>query len=191
MATDSTTTTPPPATGDGQGTTTDPDPKTTTTPPTGTPATTDPDADGDVAKWKELSRKNEAELRKAQAELDKIRKANETDTEKAVREAEERGRTTALASVTARLISSEIKVAASPKLQDPADAEALLGDVSRFADKDGNVDAAAIGKAIDDLLKSKPYLGKTATGALEGGGRKTSSTGFNFNDEIRGLAGRG
>lgn len=187
MATDNTTT-PPPATGDGQGTTTDPDPKTTTTTPTGTPATPDPDAD--AAKWKELSRKNEADLRKAQAELDQLRKANETDTEKAVREAEERGRTTALASVTTRLVSSEIRVAASPKLRDPADAEALLGDVSRFADKDGNVDATAIGKAIDDLLKSKPYLGKNATGALEGGGRTTSS-GFSFNDEIRARAGRG
>lgn len=191
MATDSTTTTPPPGTGDGQGTTTDGTDRTTTTDADkGTDGTTTTDHEADAAKWRELSRKNEADLRKAQAELEKVRKANETDSEKAVREAEERGRQAALASVTTRLVSSEIRVAASPKLRDPADAEALLGDVSRFADKDGNVDAAAIGKAIDDLLKSKPYLGKNATGSLEGGGRKTSS-GFSFNDEIRGLAGRG
>lgn len=155
-----------------------------------TTTTTDTvDHEANARKWQELSRKNEADLRKAQAELDKVKKANESEGEKAVREAEERGKQAALTQVTGRLISSEIRVAASTKLADPADAEALLGDVSRFADKDGNVDGAAIGKAIEDLVKAKPYLARTKTGALPGGG-KTPGSGFSINDDIRARAGR-
>lgn len=176
------TSTEPPATGD-----------TTSTDGTtagGTTTTTDTvDHEAEARKWQALSRKNEADLRKAQAELDKVKKANESEGEKAVREAEERGKQSALAQVTGRLISSEIRVAASTKLADPADAEALLGDVSRFADEDGNVDGAAIAKAIEELVKAKPYLARTKTGALQGGG-KTPGSGFSINDDIRARAGR-
>lgn len=185
MATDTTTTGNDADTGSDAGTTS------TTKPDTGTgdsTTTTTTDTEKDVD-WKALARKHENDLRKTQGELDKVRKANETDLEKQIREAEERGKTTATTELLGTLLSVEVRSAATGKLADPADAEALLGDLQRFA-KDGKVDRPALEKAIDELVKAKPYLAKAKTAALPGGG-KTPSTGFSMNDDIRARAGRG
>lgn len=114
----------------------------------------------------------------AQAELDKVRKANMTEQEKAVADARAEGRKEALATATERLLRAEIR-AAGAKLADPGDAVAHLrdaGDLARFLSDDGEVDTKAISSAIDDLVKAKPYLAAQAKpGALPGGGAKPSN----------------
>ncbi|MEV0445446.1 hypothetical protein AB0I84_08195 [Streptomyces spectabilis] len=58
---------------------------------------------------------------------------------------------------TAQLVRAEVRAAAAGRLRDPADALALV-DVAALAGDGGDVDAAAINKAVDELLKAKPYL---------------------------------
>ncbi|MFI7240102.1 hypothetical protein [Streptomyces cyaneofuscatus] len=74
----------------------------------------------------------------------------------------------------ARLIRAEVKAAAAGKLADPADAPRFI-DLSKIkVGDDGEPDAKQIKKAIEDLLKEKPYLaGKQPWGDVGGGGRET------------------
>ncbi|GGV54180.1 hypothetical protein [Streptomyces spectabilis] len=58
---------------------------------------------------------------------------------------------------TAQLVRAEVRAAAAGRLRDPADALALV-DVAALAGDGGDVDTAAINKAVDELLKAKPYL---------------------------------
>lgn len=74
-----------------------------------------------------------------------------------------------------RIIRSEVKAAAAGKLADPTDAIRML-DLSQFeVGDDGEVDEDAIGEAIDDLVKKKPYLaaqgGRRFQGSGDGGHR--------------------
>lgn len=121
----------------------------------------------------------EKQAKDAQTELDKVRKANMTDQEKAVAEARAEGRKEALATATDRLLRAEVKAAAGNKLADPGDAVAHLrdaGGLDRFLTDDGEVDTKAVASAIDDLVKAKPYLASAAKpGALPGGGARPSN----------------
>ncbi|WP_435239564.1 hypothetical protein [Streptomyces sp. YPW6] len=74
----------------------------------------------------------------------------------------------------ARLVRAEVKAAAAGKLADPADAPRFI-DLSKIKiGDDGEPDAKQIKKAIEDLLKEKPYLaGKQPWGDVGGGGHDT------------------
>lgn len=64
----------------------------------------------------------------------------------------------ALAKANQRILKSEIRAIAAGKLADPKDALLHL-DLDQFeVGNDGEVDTAAITAAIEDLVKSKPYL---------------------------------
>ncbi|MER7799008.1 hypothetical protein ABTX71_01620 [Streptomyces parvulus] len=112
-------------------------------------------------KWRgerEKRRALEAQL----AERDKPADGGQPDREALVREAEAK----ALGKANARIIRAEVKAAAAGKLADPADAYRFLDLTQIEVDADGNVDAEEVADAIDDLLKSKPYL------AAQGGSTK-------------------
>jgi hypothetical protein len=113
---------------------------------------------GKLKAEREKRRALEAQL----AERDKPADGDQPDQGALVRQAE----ATALARVNERLVKAEVKAAAAGKLADPGDAHRFL-DMSQFeVDDDGNVDADEVADAIDDLLKSKPYL------AAQGGSTK-------------------
>lgn len=129
---------------------------------------------------REKRRTLEAQL----AERDKPADGTVPDQETLERQAEVK----VLARVNERLVKAEVKVAAAGKLADPADAHRFL-DLSQFeVDADGNVDADEVAEAIDDLLKSKPYLaaqggstkprfqGTADSGARKGNARPTQLT---------------
>lgn len=124
----------------------------------------------------------------AQAELDKLKKASMSETEKLIADARAEARKEALGTASERMLRSEIRGAAGTKLADPADAVAHLrdaGGLDRFLTDDGDVDTKAITSAIDDLVKAKPYLAAQAKpGALPGGGAKPSN-GINPDDVLR------
>ncbi|MEU1018076.1 hypothetical protein [Streptomyces sp. NPDC005898] len=63
---------------------------------------------------------------------------------------------------TEQLVRAELRAAAAGKLRDPADALALL-DVSTLAGSGGDIDAAAVAAAVDQLVKDKPYLAVAET----------------------------
>ncbi|MFH8805485.1 hypothetical protein ACH4F6_39090 [Streptomyces sp. NPDC017936] len=105
---------------------------------------------GKLRAEREKRRSLEAQL----AELNKPADGEQPDRDALVRQAEQ----TALARVNERLVKAEVRAAAAGKLADPADAHRFL-DLSQFeVDADGNVDADEVAEAIDDLIKSKPYL---------------------------------
>ncbi|MEU2149324.1 hypothetical protein ABZ741_34130 [Streptomyces globisporus] len=86
--------------------------------------------------------------------------------DKARREAE----TAALSKANARILRAEVKAAAAGKLADPADAYKFL-DLDQFeVDDDGNVDSDEVAEAIDDLIKSKPYLAAATAKRFQGTG---------------------
>ncbi|GAA3854214.1 hypothetical protein GCM10023084_05510 [Streptomyces lacrimifluminis] len=76
----------------------------------------------------------------------------------------------ALAKANARILRAEVKAAAAGKLADPADAFKFL-DLDQFeVDDDGNVDSDEVADAIDELIKSKPYLAAATAKRFQGTG---------------------
>ena len=73
-----------------------------------------------------------------------------------------------LAKANGRIVSAELRAAASGKLADPMDALAFIDPTDFEVSDDGAVDADAITAAIADLIERKPHLaargGNTATG---------------------------
>jgi hypothetical protein len=138
------------------------------------------------------ARENKARLEALEAELTRLKNGGEDDAAKAVREAREKAEADALTKANARILKAEVKAAAAGKLSDPADALRFL-DVSDFeVDADGNVDTDAIKEAVDDLLKSKPYLaaqgGARFKGSADGGARKGSRPSQLTRDDLKGLS---
>ncbi|MEU3620610.1 hypothetical protein ABZ725_51500 [Streptomyces sp. NPDC006872] len=76
----------------------------------------------------------------------------------------------ALAKANTRILRAEVKAAAAGKLADPADAFKFL-DLDQFeVDDDGNVDSEEVADAIDELVKSKPYLAAATAKRFQGTG---------------------
>ncbi len=98
-------------------------------------------------------------LRKAETELGKLKETSATEIEQARAEARQEAMAEATAEANARIVRAEVIAAAAKKLQDPSDAVAHL-DLSKLeVGENGEVDRKAINKAIDELVKEKPYLG--------------------------------
>jgi len=102
-----------------------------------------------------------AENETLKAQLAEIEAANLSDAEKAVAEARaegyEAGKAEFEGALTREKLKASVATAAAGKLTDPADAMSFL-DIDALKD----ADAAAVTKAIDELIEAKPYL------ALEG-----------------------
>ncbi|MEV0526631.1 hypothetical protein AB0I66_24620 [Streptomyces sp. NPDC050439] len=79
------------------------------------------------------------------------------------------------ADTNARLIRAEVKAAAAKLLADPADAPKFIDLAKIKIGEDGDPDAKQIKKAIEDLLKEKPYLAANGQGwgDVGGGGHPT------------------
>lgn len=100
-------------------------------------------------------------LRKSEAAFADFKASTASEIEKAKAEARQEALTEATTEANARIVRAEVIAAAARKLQDPADAVAHI-DLKKFeVDDKGDVDRKAIGDAIDELVKSKPYLAGT------------------------------
>lgn len=127
------------------------------------------------AKWKDAAN-SLAETNKRLAELEAKSAGKEAEF-LAAQEAQ-RVKDDALAVANERILKAEVRAAAAAKLADPQDALRFL-DLSEFeVDSEGAVDGAVIAAAIEDLIKTKPYLaaqgGQRFTGDADGGARKVT-----------------
>lgn len=122
--------------------------------PSTTPAPADKDWEAEAAKWKALSRKHENANTQALKELEQLRAAQMTDSEKAVAEAEKRGREAALKEMRADMARMKLQAQAAGKV---ADVDALLDlvDINRLLTEDG-IDEEAIKATIERLTKVIP-----------------------------------
>jgi hypothetical protein len=138
--------------------------------PADPPAT--PPAQETEVDWKAMARqweKRAKENSKAADELDRVRKASMSEQEKAVTEAEQRGKTSAAQEYGQRLARAEFKAAVAAKGLDLGEALDLI-DTTRFVDETGDVDDAEIKKAVTKLAKIAASRGPGTSGGDFGGG---------------------
>lgn len=122
----------------------------------------------EAEKWKALSRKNQDFAKTAEEKIAAAAKASMTEAEKAIADAELRGKQTAAKDYGARLAAAEFKAAVAAKGLDLGDALELI-DTSRFAGEDGTVDADGIKAAVAKVAKVLgPQAGKSG-GEFAGG----------------------
>lgn len=122
-------------------------------------------------------------LEDVQVRLEAIESDGKSEQEKAIeqarKEAEERVRADERGKTNKQLKKAAVISRAAGKLSDPQDAVRLL-DLDDFdLDDDGEVDATAVDKAIDELLESKPYLKGSGTPpppkpSADGGARRSA-----------------
>ncbi|MFZ3556465.1 MULTISPECIES: hypothetical protein [unclassified Streptomyces] len=127
---------------------------------------------GDSTDWKAEARKWEdrAKANKtAQDELAALKASQMTEQEKAVAEAEAKGRTAAASEYGQKLAAAELRAAASAAGLDLGEAADLI-DVSRFVGEDGEVNTAAIKSAVTRLSKLAPRGPGRSGGDMGSGG---------------------
>ncbi|MGW3936449.1 hypothetical protein [Streptomyces phaeochromogenes] len=111
-------------------------------------------------KWR-AERDRARDLERQLAEKDG---ADESETVRRKAEAD------ATAKANGRILKAEVKAAAAGKLADPADAYKFL-DLDQFeVDDDGNVDSEEVAEAIEELIKTKPYLAAATAKRFQGTG---------------------
>jgi hypothetical protein len=137
-------------------------------------------------------RNAERAAKAAQAELEAAREASLSETERAIAQAARDARTAAYTEFNSRLVKAEARAIATGRLADPSDVAAFIDLSTIEVDEDGTVDTKAISKAIDDLIKTKPYLAAQRVGGdVDGGARgKPSAVTGDMNSLIRQAAGR-
>lgn len=121
--------------------------------------TTAPETDwqSEAEKWKAQSRKNEdrakENARKAK-DFDEQLKASMSDSDRAIAEAREAGKSEALTTVGSRLVDAEIRVATAGRT---VDVDALLEglDRSKFLTDDGEPDSDAITAWVDRIAPAQ------------------------------------
>lgn len=164
-----------------------------TPPPVETPADQPPaeppaaETEGLGDKGKKALDAMKADRKKAQDEAKQLRddlsalqaKVEGKEAEHAASQAAQKVKDEALEAANGRILRSAIKTEAKGVLADPTDAYKFL-DVDSFeVDANGDVDEAAIAKAIADLIETRPYLaaqgGKKFQGGADGGVRNESS----------------
>lgn len=116
-------------------------------------------------KWEERSKANAA----AQKELEQLRQASMSDTEKAVEIAKQQARNEVLAEIGGELVAMAVRAAVADR---NVDADALLEglDRSRFITDDGRADLDAINSWVDRIAPKTetgfPDLGQGARKSL-------------------------
>lgn len=160
------------------------------------PATPDPatgeEALGDAGKqaldrMKADKKAAETEAKTLRAELDKIRQASMSETERAVAEAKAAGRTEAASEFGKELAREKFDALAGRRNADFDTAKALeYVDLSKFLGEDGRPDPKAIAAAVERLVP------QAAGGppSFDGGPRGTAPKGGDMNSLLRQAAGR-
>ena len=128
------------------------------------------------AKWKDADKA----LKAAASEVASLKATAEgREAEHKAEQDNQKVRDDALNAANERILKAEVRAAAAGKLADPADALRFLELSSIEVGEDGEIDAATVASAIDDLIASKPYLaaqgGKRFQGSGDTGTRNEST----------------
>ncbi|GLZ62869.1 hypothetical protein [Micromonospora sp. NBRC 107095] len=119
-------------------------------------ATESVDWQAEAEKWKTQSRKQEERAKANSAaarELEQLRASQMSEAEKIAAEAEQRGRSAALAEVGQRLVRAEFAARSGGRIG----AEVLDDlNLAKFLTEDGDVDTTAIDKAVARLAPAPP-----------------------------------
>lgn len=140
--------------------------------------------------WKARARAAEKASKEQSARLQEIEDRDKSEVQKAgerATKAEQRA-----AAMAQRAAKAEVRALAASTFADPSDAAAFL-DLADYVDDTGDIDSKGIEKALADLLKRKPHLGKEqpAAPSFDGGARTTAGAPTDMNALIRQKAGLG
>jgi hypothetical protein len=117
-------------------------------------------------------------------------KASMTEAERAVAEAEERGRSAVRSEYGSRLAQTEFRAAAAARNPGYDVAKALAYvDLSKFVGEDGEPDGKAIAAAVADLVPEASN-GTVPPPSFDGGTRQSTAAGVSMSQLIRQAAGR-
>lgn len=134
--------------------------------------------------------KERSERKRLTREIENLRKQSMTDAEKAVAEAEERGKAAGRSEGNQRVVRSEFAAAAARRNPEFDASKALnFVDVAKFLDESGELDLKALASAVDQLVPeaSSPR----PRGDVGQGPRQNSKDAvFDGNSFLRTLAGR-
>lgn len=133
--------------------------------PGGTGSGSEPDWKAESRKWEGRAKEN----KDAAEELATLKASQMSAQEKAVSEAEKRGRTAAAIEHGKELAAARFEAIATRARVDLGEAAELI-DTARFVDKDGKVDADAITAAVKKLSKLAPKGAGRSGGDMGGGG---------------------
>lgn len=137
----------------------------------------------EARKWEQRAKENGTKA----SEFDKQRKAAMTEAERAVVEAEERGRTSAATEFGKELAQTQFDALAGRRNPEFDTAKALKRlDLSSLLGEDGRPDLKEIQAAVDDLVPA-PADGPTS---FDGGARTTAPAPQGMSGLIRKAAGR-
>lgn len=161
---------------------------TTTDTGSAAPDTDAKDWKAESEKWQALARKHEERAKSnatAAKELETVRKASMSEQEKAVAEAEERGKRSAFESSAERLARAEFRAEAVGKVsKETLDGFLEYADPKKFVGDDGEPDMKAIQSAVKKLAGS-------GRGTDFDGGARTTAKSTDMNSLIRQKAGHG
>jgi hypothetical protein len=151
-----------------------------------TPAEESTDWKSEARKWEQRAKEN----REAARELEKQRQASMTEAERAVAEAEQRGRTTAVTEFGKRLARSQFDALAAKRNPD-ADTGSILEfvDLARFVGDDGEPDTKALSAAVERLVPAAS-AGTYQPPSFDGGSRTPAPAHSSMSGLIRKAAGR-
>ena len=139
----------------------------------------------EARKWEQRAKENKA----AAAELEKQRKATMTEADRAIAEAEQRGRTAAATDFGKRLARTQFDALAGRRNPDVStDAVLEYVDLGRFVGEDGEPDSKAIQAAVERLVPEA--TSGTPSVNLDLGARIAPPTSPNMSQLIRQAAGR-
>lgn len=128
-------------------------------------------ASGDATDWKAEARKWEDRAKANKTAVDDLaalKAANMSEQEKAVTEAETRGRTAATATFGTKLAAAEFRAACAAAHIDLGEAAEYI-DVSKFVAEDGEVNVTAIKSAVTKFSKLAPKGAGRSGADLSGG----------------------
>jgi membrane protein involved in colicin uptake len=120
-------------------------------------------ANAEAATRRRETRAAEQRAQALERELAEHRQAQESETERLVREAEQRG----FEKAAPMVLEAELAIAAAGRMRYPQDAARLLPDSTRaellaITERDARAKAAT--KAVDELLSARPEMGLDANG---------------------------
>jgi len=128
----------------------------------------------------------QSELKAMQREIEKLRQAQMTEQERAVAEAEKRGRQSALGEVGTRLARVRFDALAARRNPDYDTSGLDFIDLKRFVADDGELDEKALAAAVERLVPAA----QTGPPSFDGGARKTASPTASMDALIRRQAAR-
>jgi len=129
-------------------------------------------ANREAARFRREARTSEERATAAEGELAQLRQTQESEQERLVREAEERGMQAGFERAAPLLLDADFAIVASGRMREPADAARLISAETRaelLAMDDAEARRRRASEIVDELIEARPYMAVAANGDQQSG----------------------